>query len=84
MPALFTQPIESTLMNLLCLRRLVFAIACSAVLAATASAEDAAVPPTSLSAALQPFVESHSLAGAVTLAANKDQILSLEAVGYAV
>lgn len=34
-------------------------------------------------AALQPFVDSHSLAGAVTAVANKDQILSLETIGYA-
>ena len=33
--------------------------------------------------ALQPFVDSHSLAGAVTLVASKDKVLSLEAVGYA-
>ena len=32
---------------------------------------------------LQPFVDSHSLAGAVTLVASKDQVLSLEAVGFA-
>lgn len=31
---------------------------------------------------LKPFVDSHSLAGAVTLVANKDKVLSLEAVGY--
>lgn len=33
--------------------------------------------------ALQPFVDSQSLAGAVTLVASKDKVLSLEAVGYA-
>jgi CubicO group peptidase (beta-lactamase class C family) len=32
--------------------------------------------------ALQPFVESHSLAGAVTAVANKDKVLSLETVGF--
>ncbi len=32
---------------------------------------------------LQPFVDSHSLAGAVTLVADKDKVLSLEAVGFA-
>jgi CubicO group peptidase (beta-lactamase class C family) len=32
---------------------------------------------------LQPFVDHHTLAGAVTLVANKDKVLSLEAVGYA-
>jgi CubicO group peptidase (beta-lactamase class C family) len=34
-----------------------------------------------ITAALQPFVDSRSLAGAVTLVANKDRVLSLEAVG---
>lgn len=33
--------------------------------------------------ALAPFVESHSLAGAVTLVADKDKVLSHEAIGYA-
>ena len=33
-------------------------------------------------AALQPFVDSHSLAGAVALVADKDKILSVDAVGY--
>ena len=37
----------------------------------------------SISAALQPFVDKHSLAGAVTLVADKDKILSLDAVGFA-
>jgi CubicO group peptidase (beta-lactamase class C family) len=32
---------------------------------------------------LQPFVENHTIAGAVTLVASKDKVLSLEAVGYA-
>jgi CubicO group peptidase (beta-lactamase class C family) len=32
---------------------------------------------------LQPLVDNHSLAGAVTLVATRDKILSLEAVGYA-
>jgi CubicO group peptidase (beta-lactamase class C family) len=45
-------------------------------------AEDPA-PATGLAAVLQPFVDRHSLAGAVTLVANKDAILSLDAVGYA-
>ncbi|HUY33947.1 MAG TPA: serine hydrolase domain-containing protein [Pirellulales bacterium] len=36
-----------------------------------------------ITAALAPFVESHSLAGAVTLVADKDRTLSLVAVGYA-
>lgn len=36
-----------------------------------------------ISSVLQPFVDSHTLAGAVTLVANKDKVLSLEAVGWA-
>src|SRR5947199_8985901 len=40
-------------------------------------------PAKSIAAVLQPFVDSHSLAGAVTLVADKDRVLSLEAVGFA-
>src|SRR5438067_10873617 len=40
-------------------------------------------PAKSIAAVLQPFVDSHSLAGAVTLVADKDKVLSLEAVGFA-
>ena len=36
-----------------------------------------------VAAVLQPFVDRHALAGAVTLVADKDKVLSLEAVGYA-
>jgi CubicO group peptidase (beta-lactamase class C family) len=36
-----------------------------------------------LAKALQPYVDSHSLAGAVVLVADKDKVLDLEAVGYA-
>ena len=41
-------------------------------------------PPSTpaIAAALQPFVDSHTLAGAVTLVADKDKVLSLDAVGY--
>jgi CubicO group peptidase (beta-lactamase class C family) len=48
------------------------------LLAAVALQDD----PQSPAAALQPFVEHQSLAGAVTLVATKDKILSLEAVGW--
>jgi CubicO group peptidase (beta-lactamase class C family) len=37
----------------------------------------------SIAAALQPFVDNHTLAGAVTLVADKDKVLSLQAVGFA-
>src|SRR5262245_50252942 len=40
-------------------------------------------PAKAIPAALQPFVDSHSLAGVVTLVADKDKVLSLDAVGYA-
>jgi CubicO group peptidase (beta-lactamase class C family) len=36
-----------------------------------------------IAAALQPFVDRHALAGAVTLVADKDKVLSLQAVGFA-
>lgn len=35
-----------------------------------------------IAAAVQPFVESHALAGAVALVADKDKVLSVDAVGY--
>lgn len=50
-------------------------------LAFTASAQD---PPHSpaITSALQPYVDNSSLAGAVTLVADKDKVLALDAVGY--
>jgi CubicO group peptidase (beta-lactamase class C family) len=36
-----------------------------------------------LAAALQPYVDSHSLAGAVVLVANGEKVLALESVGFA-
>jgi CubicO group peptidase (beta-lactamase class C family) len=36
-----------------------------------------------VAAVLQPLVDSHTLAGAVTLVADKDKVLALEAVGFA-
>jgi CubicO group peptidase (beta-lactamase class C family) len=39
--------------------------------------------PQGVAAVLQPFVDNHTLAGAVTLVADKDKVLALEAVGYA-
>jgi CubicO group peptidase (beta-lactamase class C family) len=46
-----------------------------------APAEDAARAK-SIAAVLQPFVDRHALAGAVTLVADRDKVLDLEAVGY--
>jgi len=54
-----------------------------AAIALPARAEDLPSSSKSIVAALQPFVDSHSLAGAVTLVADKDKILSLDAVGFA-
>src|SRR5262249_26821571 len=41
------------------------------------------VPAKALAATLQPFLDTHALAGAVTLVADKDRVLSLETVGFA-
>ena len=51
----------------------------------TAAAADDSSPPSSneIAAALQPYVDSGNLAGAVTLVADKDKVLSLDAVGFA-
>jgi CubicO group peptidase (beta-lactamase class C family) len=50
----------------------------------TASADDpSGARSKSIAAVLQPFVDRHSLAGAVTLVADKDKVLSVEAVGFA-
>jgi CubicO group peptidase (beta-lactamase class C family) len=46
------------------------------------SRHTAAEPPQTIASALQPFVDNHTLAGAVTLVASSDRVLSLEAVGY--
>jgi len=65
-------------------RRGLIGLLCLAI-ATTAASVWAAPPPPSLSveSVLQPFVDSHSLAGAVTLVATKDEVLSLAAVGFA-
>jgi CubicO group peptidase (beta-lactamase class C family) len=48
-----------------------------------APAQDKAPATTKISEALKPFVDNHSLAGAVTLVADRKKVLSLEAVGAA-
>jgi hypothetical protein len=71
--------------------RLSASFACAALLLAallTASALTAAekLPATSagaIAAALEPYLENHTLAGAVTLIAGKDTILGIETVGFA-
>ena len=57
-----------------CIAALVFAL----VFSLGGLAEEPRIAPV-----LQPFVDSQSLAGAVTLVASADKVLSLEAVGYA-
>jgi len=56
------------------------ALLCSAI--GLAHSEEKA-PSSKIALALQPFVESRSLAGAVMLVADREKILDLEAVGYA-
>jgi CubicO group peptidase (beta-lactamase class C family) len=48
-----------------------------------AGLRSAAGEPPRVASALQPFVDSHALAGAVTLVASKDKVLDVEAVGWA-
>ena len=54
-----------------------------AVLFAAAVPALAEAPPQSMAGLLQPFVESHTLAGAVVLVAGKERVLTLEAAGWA-
>jgi CubicO group peptidase (beta-lactamase class C family) len=50
----------------------------------SASAQDRTpAPQKAVAAALQPFVDNGTLAGAVTLVADKDKVLSVDAVGFA-
>lgn len=48
----------------------------------TAAALRAEAPKPTIGAVLQPFVDRHEIAGAVTLAATKDKVLDVSAVGY--
>ena len=59
--------------------RLFLALCSLAVFAPTPSR---ASEPLKIAAALQPFVDSHSLAGAVTLVAASNRILGVDCVGY--
>ena len=68
------------------LREILFQLALAGTLLGTlpgAGLGSAAGGPPGVASVLQPFVDSHALAGAVTLVASKDKVLSLEAVGYA-
>src|SRR5262249_15599102 len=71
---LFCKP---TVNHLMCLALLLLAIIPSQAEAETHGSACGVV------SALQPFVDSHSLAGAVTLVATKDKVLDVEALGFA-
>lgn len=66
--------------NHLAIPVLSLALLCSVGVAA---GPPAGAAPSKIAQALQPFVDRRQLAGAVTLVADKDKILSLEAVGFA-
>ena len=70
---------EESTVNIACMK---FATAV-AIVACTGLAAYAQPPAKAIAAALQPFVENHAIAGAVTFVADKDKILSLDSVGYA-
>ena len=56
------------------------------ITAAFGTAEAQAPPsnaPAGIASALKPFIENRTLAGAVTLVASQDRVLSVETVGYA-
>ena len=69
---------EST-MNIACMK-FVTTSAFVAFIGLTAHAQS---PTKNIVDALQPFVENHTIAGAVTLVADKDKVVSLDTVGYA-
>src|SRR3954470_12078650 len=52
-------------------------------LALPARGQDSTPTSKEIVAALQPFVDKHELAGAVTLVADKEKFLSIDTVGFA-
>jgi CubicO group peptidase (beta-lactamase class C family) len=64
-------------------RRLITVLLLMTALWARGDASWAAGDSKGIAAQLQPFVDSHTLAGAVTLVATKDRVLTIEAVGFA-
>jgi CubicO group peptidase (beta-lactamase class C family) len=66
------------------LRRVPLLLALSVLLLVVLAAAPAEQPAAAkgIAAALQPFVDNQALAGAVTLVADRDRVLSLEAVGF--
>lgn len=71
---------KSTILHRSFLILLLAAILAAPLLAFT---DDTPASAKSITAALQPFVERHALAGAVTLVADENKVLSHEAVGFA-
>jgi CubicO group peptidase (beta-lactamase class C family) len=61
----------------------VLLVAAAAVSPLRAADDSSPAPSKGVAAVLQPFVDSHSLAGAVTLVADRDRVLSLDTVGFA-
>jgi CubicO group peptidase (beta-lactamase class C family) len=51
--------------------------------AVSSRADDSTAPDGRMAVVLQPFVNGHTMAGAVVLVADKDKVLDAEAVGYA-
>ena len=60
-----------------------FAAPLLAALTLFTTARAADEKPARLAAVLQPFVENHTLAGAVVLVASRDKVLAVETVGFA-
>jgi CubicO group peptidase (beta-lactamase class C family) len=73
---------EGVIMNPVVPCRISLAVLLGA-LAAAIAADPPQTAPKKLAAVLQPFVDRHVLAGAVVLVADKDKVLSVDAVGYA-
>jgi CubicO group peptidase (beta-lactamase class C family) len=79
-------PLEPAMKKTVLSRALLLALWLAAFPIARHPAGAQAAPPASapgIAASLQPLVNNHMLAGAVTLVASKDKVLALEAVGYA-
>src|SRR5436309_526409 len=60
-----------------------FMLLATLVVALQPAQADDALRAKAIEAAVQPFVDKHALAGAVMLVADKDKVLSLDAVGFA-
>ena len=64
--------------------RLVFVVCLASFVVGSPSVAPAQeIAPNEIAAALAPFVKEHTLAGAVVLVADRDKVLSTEAVGFA-